>query len=117
MISYELAKQLNDAGFRSISREFVKPDGGYYDWSDMVTGGERVPTLSELIEACGDSFRHLTLHHLSPKKPHFMEKHGEDMVWSAHSCAHFVSKKHKGRVHRGQTPEEAVANLWLALNK
>ena len=139
-MNYELAKELKDAGFiqgKKIIDLTTKIDRGdvkffpsqntrniYINCKNqrihpsvpLTDDCVLVPTLSELIEACGDSFRHLTLHHLSPKKPHFMKKHGKDVVWSAHSCAHFVSKKLKGKVFRGKTPEEAVARLWLALN-
>ena len=54
------------------------------------TGEE--PTLSELIEACGKGFWELTKY---PSR------------WGAYEW--------KGREGSGSTPEEAVANLWLAL--
>ena len=72
-MTYELAKQLKDAGFR------VQPSGsrrGYTltkdgkmmeDWHDYPneswgSKGEHyfIPTLSELIEACGEGFASLT---------------------------------------------------------
>jgi hypothetical protein len=56
-----------------------------------------VPTLSELIEACDDQFRLLERHN-SPAAP-----------WTAHTL-------HVGPAI-GNTPEEAVARLWLALNE
>lgn len=55
------------------------------------------PTLSELIEACGDSFVNLTK---------------SDKDWH---CNWFDD--HEGENTIGGTPEEAVANLWLALNR
>ena len=104
MISYELAKQLKDNGFpiniKSSGRYFVLKNGTVLDnhlapsvcVNDIV---EQVikPTLSELIEACGEDFRLLS----------------KRATWRAESIM--------GVEDFGNTPEEAVANLWLALNK
>ena len=54
-------------------------------------------TLSELIEACGDRFHALKIYH-------------EPEV----EC---MAMPRTGRTERGKTPEEAVARLWLAVNK
>ena len=65
--------------------------------------GDRVylPTLEELIEACGDEFRGLEV--------------GD---WPAEDKSHIWYAKSKSQViAEGSTPEEAVANLWLELNK
>jgi len=84
----ELAKQLKDAGFKPISFGVMElPDG------TKVTFNERFPTLSELIEACGDKIDGL------------QRGFGK---WYAVTT---TSSK------EGNTPEEAVANLWLELNK
>jgi hypothetical protein len=90
-MDYELAKQLKDAGF---PQEGDRP-------GDMVSGGdvlgERVyyPTLSELIEACGMDFGDL--------------KRMVNGRFGARNSNITLSIL-------GDTPEEAVANLWLALN-
>ena len=94
MIDYELAKELKDAGFPQ--------------WPDLIRGNviskngleAYNPTLSELIEAC------------ELKTMYFgLEKHSND--WRAGNLGtgnliDFVS---------APTKEEAVACLWLALNK
>lgn len=102
MMNYELAKELKDAGY---------PQKGDFIWCDL-SGYKKLlcrlcldpmnrrfgsydelcvaPTLSELIAACGDEF-------------HSLVKFG-DSVWRASE-------------HRGSTPEEAVARLWLAIHR
>lgn len=57
------------------------------------------PTLSELIEACGDRFSRV-IQTFEPKG------------WEAKSTD--VPQRIE---RKGKTPEEAVAKLWLALNK
>lgn len=83
----ELAKKLKDAGFRMWETSAVVgntfEDGEHY-WI--------YPTLSELIEACGEDFVGLIKRH--------------DWLTIGHD-------EHTN----GTTPEEAVANLWLALNQ
>jgi hypothetical protein len=75
---HDLALELKEAGFPQ--RHF----GRFLDCAD--------PTLSQLIEECGEHFAHLAT-----------QKKGEwDCNWGA---------------ALGRTPEEAVARLWLALHK
>lgn len=108
MITYELAKQLKDAGFKQygdgkrenevglpilIGMDFNSGEYGNYCY---------FPTLSELIEACGDRFYGVLR---GPFKKYW--EAGE--YWGyAEFC---------GTIGQGSTPEEAVANLWLELNK
>ena len=61
--------------------------------------------LRGLIEACDLYFRKLTLHTPNPKHP--------EGKWHATFNQHL----RKGKGGRGHSPEEAVANLWLELNK
>lgn len=108
-ISYELAKELKDAGFpqfgegaalvlhqplpesdQTISvisyRDFIRLTPTSHEWI-------YAPTLEELIEACEpDSKGGFKL---------WLNKYG---IW-------------KAGVASGTTPTEAVARLWLALNK
>lgn len=102
-MTYDLAKALKDAGFRQ-----VWPTGrgemyvGEYE-SKGVREGVYIPTLSELIEECGDVFCGVS-------------KNISSESWTAetfHLPTQFGPKvKHTS----GSTPEEAVARLWLALN-
>ena len=79
MITYELAKKLKEAGFKSKDNAYI-------------------PTLEELIEACIEFGRPIEIV-INP-----------DIKSSA---------KEGGRPdhYNGNSPEEAVANLWLKLNK
>lgn len=90
-MNYELAKKLYDEKF-PIGRFVTQTTTG----SDEIKVIE-TPTLSELIEACGDSMQMLSR----------IKVEGIPM-WAATD-----TKIHKWAL----TPEEAVANLWLALNK
>lgn len=113
MISYELAKQLKDAGFPfawedtydfRIQPEELK-DKSYSEpllaWiKEHHYKTIHTPSLSELIEACGDKFKHLS-------------KNGSDTyIWEA---VGITDKGYWGAT--GQVPEEAVAKLWMELNK
>lgn len=90
MISYELAKQLKDAGFPQTDHEDDFIEDAFHDVYVSK------PTLEELIEACGGK----------------NIKIGSDFKgnWVAYSYINAISGN-------GSTPTEAVARLWLALNK
>lgn len=79
-MTYELAKQLKDAGY---------PQLGY-------STEPRNPTLSELIEACGNQFVSLGRRN--------------NPVLGSTCCAYSRDLRTDGRTY-----VEAVANLWLAL--
>lgn len=89
-MNYELAKKLKEAGFKQGNENGQECD----DWID----GCYIPNLSELIEACGNKFKSLW-------------KEFDDNKWLV-NCDHLGY----GGI-KGVTPEEAVANLWLELNK
>lgn len=101
-MDYNLALKLKNAGFPQEGK-----DG---DWYYNVNGKLdfeiaynfdkwkiKCPTLSELIEACGDIFFKL----VEVKKPPYP-------VWGATGGNYKMTDK---------TPEEAVANLWLKLHE
>jgi len=110
-MNYELAKKLKDAGFpqnkaskrcdRNIRSWFIDDSAFCENGGYLERGGVKrayVPSLSELIEAYGDSFFGL----------------GKELVgvyWSAWAKNADVDEQFAMR------PEEAVAKLWLALNK
>ncbi len=107
-MKYELAKELKDAGFPQSEecKKLHTPICGNFDNPDpecTTEGRPCEPTLSELIEACGDGVFELK------------RRHNEvlEWVWDAginHNGKFFIELG-------GVAPEEAVANLWLALNK
>lgn len=104
-MDYELAKRLKDAGF---------PQGGDSDWyyldgykepdirnmEDFYSEELYIPTLEELVEACGDKFSYL---------------HQSERGWHAHSHADGTMNVYGQEGGDGKTPIEAVANLYLAL--
>ena len=95
-MNYELAKQLKDAGFPQRSIENCNDP---YECCIHV-GDEDIatcPTLSELIEACGKGFSEL---------------HRFSDFWKAWGYKNGLLE-----IIEGQTPEEAVAKLWLELNE
>lgn len=107
-MNYGLAKQLKDAGF---PQKAYKGAVSYVakqlciqidDEIKTVSTDVFVPTLEELIEACGEDFYHLE------------SWNGGDGDWK---CAGSNSKQSTVCITFGSTPTEAVARLWLALNK
>lgn len=104
-MNYELAKKLKEAGF---PQRFSVMEGYYYEMSGQTLPTVKNPTLSELIEACGEDFTMLS----KDKK-----------IWYAHGITSRAYEPN-GDIEDeymdtfdGRTPEEAVAKLWLALNK
>jgi hypothetical protein len=92
-ISYELAKELKDAGFPQNAENRVALKNGY-DYAYP-------PTLPELIEACGDIEFELHCYPFTKFDARYfvIERLGEDDM------------------ERQPTPEIAVAKLYLALHK
>lgn len=115
MISYELAKELKEAGFPRmwelktgdmlVDREGTHVSVRNVSGKELYAIGEypwfRIPTLSELITACGEYFGRL------------------EAPWDG--CQYWVAVWHKGKGNRfytkGNTPEEAVTQLWLAIKE
>jgi hypothetical protein len=100
-MTYELAKQLKDAGFSNIRMGdyFAHSMGSHSDTRDSEScycNEDHFPTLSELIEAV-DEFSYLA----------DRRYRGLDWVACGGGSEEVTDK----------TPEEAVAKLWLALNK
>ena len=92
-MKYELAKELKDAGFPQGGDVRPAAAGWGGAGSDVIN-----PTLSELIEAIGEGAG--------------LRNNGIDR-WTA-----FKSIEDKLHVaENGKTPEEAVAKLWIEINK
>lgn len=108
-MDYSLAKQLKDAGFPQKLKHGCH---FYYDnmRNDFIIKNTREnalyeettvrPTLSELIEACGDETVQLT-------------SYTTRISLGEKRCV----AKCKEILGIGDTPEEAVAKLWIVLNK
>lgn len=106
-MNYELCKALKHVGFPQTQgthkswwddRMAVKQQLfqlARYLNPDQERGFIKDPTLSELIEACGEDFAGL---------------YATDDGYAAYTDAHELEQD-------GKTPKEAVAHLWLALNK
>ena len=92
-MNYELAERLRDAGFPESGdgRRIGAPTAFLWRASDLVY----VPTLEELIAACGDDFGE-------------MERRPDGS---------FEAVARGGSLRQmGKSPTEAVARLWLVLN-
>ena len=87
-MNYNLAKKLKIAGLTNIRHWFNAPD------NEMLPE----PLLEELIEACGDKFCELS----KGQKP-------IDHAWTAQGYPIETMYAH------GDTPEEAVSNLYLKI--
>ncbi|MGV8131350.1 MAG: hypothetical protein ACP5N7_04610 [Candidatus Pacearchaeota archaeon] len=130
MITYELALKLKEAGFPQVYKK-TEPwmdfsyndveelhmlhydnDTGWWIGNDyqhremtdeqMQKDWVKCPTLSELIEACVELNHEMTFH---------LENTKDNVQWWA-EMRHFGTLV---KQVKGFTPEESVANLWLAL--
>lgn len=112
-MTYELAKQLKEAGFRQNTEKAFYINAGkntgalvdveMYSTANQEFRDEKLvacPTLSELIEACADGFVSL-------------DRFGLTNL----GLIQWVCNHEKAWRTEGQTPEEAVARLWLELKK
>lgn len=117
-LPYELAKELKDAGFPqafAAGMNFYYSDNDkaeHHLWlkdalsNDNIPHCTKKPTLSELIEACGEEFDAL----FSGWEDIHKGYRDKDKQWRADAT------NRTGYSCAGSTPEEAVARLWLALN-
>lgn len=96
-ISYELAKELKEAGFVQPERyEAYNPETGLWEYNAQLKGVlPYTPTLSELIEAVGLEFA----------------IQSDKGMWIAQRFGEGGERI----TANGSTPEIAVASLWLEL--
>ena len=102
-MNYELCKKLKDVGYPF--EEFVASTHGSNRFlNDLWDGNNHlaVPTLSELMTACIE---------IAETKDFHLELNGDDSWGATVDC--FKEKSYIS----GSTPEIAVANLYLELNK
>ena len=108
MINYELAKELKAAGFNQLFKngEFYTTDAVLIELHEGIEDrhGYYIPTLSELIEACVSKEEEKSIYRLD-----------YDNILEWWNVFGGSAKKHFEGM--GKTPEEAVAKLWLKLNK
>ena len=110
-MKYKLLKQLREVGFPQAEVE-----GQYISCKECLTKGINgnkgcgkecvvyIPTLSELIDTCGNEFGNLSTLAEGTTEEDFITS------WCAENLG--------GGVERiGKTPEEAVAKLFIELNK
>ena len=111
-MNFELAKELKEAGYPQEGKTdnywafdgYCRAYRSYFEeleWPNLFY----IPTLEELIEACGDEFMTLSL------RPKSIGIDLPDTKWSAFTTIHAEMIGH------GSTPIEAVARLWLALKR
>lgn len=101
-MTYELAEKLKDAGFPIKTTTTM---GGLVPETTVNPNTALIgPTLSELIEACDGKCDNFRLSHWS-------------IEWVAGDWMNYVDDWKNDMRGEGTTPEEAVANLWLALNE
>lgn len=99
-IDYELALALKKAGFP----QKINPEAPPWFNKFMEETVINTPTLSELIEACGDCLSHI--------------KKWNGYWWAVSHCGHEEHEIGGNNLEiMASTPEEAVAKLWLELNK
>ena len=113
-MNYKLARKLKDNGFPQTT------DGLF--WDQETRSSVAYPTLSELIEACGNNFCELTSRVNQSMSHHSGDYESFDNLWPSVywvcSSVEYKDEKYKSPYWgEGETPEEAVANLWLELNK
>lgn len=99
-MDYALCKELKEAGFKQFGRGVYWAGGPAAEYKKEAY----IPTLEELIEACEERFGHLGRNGAYHKAP------APNTAWAAWEA-------NSGNVYGGATPTEAVARLWLVLNK
>ena len=107
-MNYKLAKKLKDAGFTFNKCDLDYCACGAIEYESIIIDEIHYwnPTLSGLIEACGDNFSHLVRYYKQSKK--------DKLLWEAEEPSRNIGFKCEMDCN---TPEEAVATLWLRLNK
>lgn len=111
-MDYSLALKLKEAGFPQVPKDGFDEAGnprGHYDSIEIAQKPETrcyKPHLEELIEACGDRF--IGLRKAEP---------GAKFILAWLADAYEKGQRYYTFDTEGNTPSEAVANLWLALQK
>lgn len=129
MLSYELCTKLKEAGFPQEVRQYEVGTQFYFTapeetkivvfFKEWINIGFhdlffKVPTLSELIEACGRESRNYPWGEDAGKFDFCLQYYADE--WTA---GYKDPSYHESWdvLMNGATPEEAVANLWLSLHQ
>lgn len=92
-----------------------------YEWTgELIYDPEnnewlKVPSLEELIEACGDRFDNLVKLYPQDKSAKAPRDSNNVRISGGWECSSKEDETYTWEY--GSTPSEAVANLWLSLNK
>ncbi len=119
-LSYETAVRLKEAGFsQDRSGDFYHSSKSRPEPSDFVVDTEKIfdhdvfiPSLTELIDACGEIPLYFdNVHNGNGPRLHLMQ-------WRAKTDNRLAPERFPDSPNEyyGKTPEEAVANLYLALH-
>lgn len=98
-MNYELAEELMKAGFPQTDGEYIGSKG-----KECL-----IPKLGQLIDACGEDFN--LLEHQKGGIIHLREKYQNVRPEEWHTSSWSREESF------GFSPEEAVAKLWISLNK
>lgn len=111
IMTYELAKQLKNAGFPQVfdvgKKFYAEKDAKFGNIQNILLTDDKIsiPSLSELIEACGDGFRDLCFH----PDGFFISDGSKKWNTNRDDLWHC-------ELPPSTSPEEAVANLYLQIN-
>lgn len=109
MITYELAKQLKEAGFPQPDLFNKEMDGKNKKWYALEHSGAGrvyIPTLEELIDACGDNIFRIEK----------LESGRGKGKWGVLAKMTLIEKDMSlGRIFYESDLETAVAKFWLNL--
>lgn len=100
-MNYELAKQLEAAGFKQYGDNRAVDGAKIMIGHPDYTAEYYVPTLEELVEECGDGFVSVVGRNRKHWLASLSSVDGTTLI----------------QIGFGDSPTEAVAKLWLALNK
>lgn len=108
-MDYTLAKELKDAGFlQDGNGDWIDFDGGTWRHNPHADFAHAYrPTLEELIEACNPEEGYFSLE--------FMQSNWVAQYGTQDEVDYYGGNEKSGGYY--DTPTEAVARLWLALNK
>ena len=113
-MTYKLAKQLKDAGFPFQDSYAADLDMWGEKFSIKIDGTiYLIPILSELIEACGSEFSRLSRFSITKLGTNEVVRYR----WEAETYPEIEPEIKESIWADGKTSEEAVAKLYIKLNK